>query len=79
MNKYGITMYRGSHIAHNERIEAIGFDGKFWIMSDMWLLTVGPMSEFWEPKIEVCKIDMKMLLENFCVGPPNIIANVHLN
>ena len=35
---------------HNERIEAIRFDGKFLIMSDMWLLVVGPMSELREPK-----------------------------
>ena len=27
LRRYGIPMYRGSHIAHNERIEAIGFDG----------------------------------------------------
>ena len=27
MNKYGIPMYKGSQITHNERIEAIGFAG----------------------------------------------------
>ena len=27
LKKYGISMYRGSHIGHNERIKAIGFDG----------------------------------------------------
>ena len=69
MNKYGIPLYRGSHIANNEQIEDIGFDGEIWIMSDMWLLSVGLMSEFWEPKIEVCKVDIKMLLEIFCVRP----------
>ena len=29
MNKYGIPMYKGSHIVKNEQIEAIGFDGEF--------------------------------------------------
>ena len=38
-------------------------------MSDMRLLSVVPMSEFREPKIKVCKVDIKMLLENFCGGP----------
>ena len=36
----------------------------------MRLLSVGPMSEFREPKIKVCKVEIKMLLENFCGGPP---------
>ena len=70
MNKYVIPMYKGSHIPNNEWIEAIGFDGEFWIMSDMWLLAVGPMSEFWEPKIKVCKVDIKVLLEKCWLGPP---------
>ena len=63
-------MYIGSHISNNERVEAIDFDGKFLIMSDMRLLSVGPMSEFREPKIKVCKVDIKMLLEKICGGPP---------
>ena len=71
MKKYGIPNYRGSHISNNEQIEAIGFDGEFWIMSDMWLLLVGPMSECWGPKTKVCEVDIKMLLKNVCVGPPN--------
>ena len=29
------------------------------------------MSEFWEPKIKVCRVDIENLLENFCVGSPN--------
>ena len=29
MNKYGIPVYRGIHIANNELIEATGFDGGF--------------------------------------------------
>ena len=43
-------------------------------MSDMRLLSVVPMSEFREPKIKVCKVDVKMLLENFCGGPPSCTA-----
>ena len=77
MNKYGIPMYRGSHISNNGRIEAIEFDGEFWIMSDMWLLSVGLMSELWEPKIKVCKVDIKIMLENFFGGPPIIMYNIH--
>ena len=30
------------------------------------------MSEFREPKIKVCKVDIKIMLENFCGGPPNL-------
>ena len=29
------------------------------------------MSEFRDPKIKVCKVEIKMLLENVCGGPPN--------
>ena len=57
---------------NNEEIEAIGFDGEFLIMSDMRFLLVGLMSEFREPKIKVCKVDIKMLLENVCGGTTNI-------
>ena len=71
--KYGIHMYRGRKIAHNERVEAIVFDGEFWIMSDMWHLEVGPMSEFREPKIKVCKGDIKVFLQNILMGPPTYI------
>ena len=78
LNKYGIPMYRGSHVSNNEQIEAIGLDGEFWIMINMILLSVGPMSEFREPKIKVCKIEIKMLLENFCGGPPTYIPGVFL-
>ena len=39
----------------------------------MRLLSFGPMSEFREPKIKVCKVDIKMLLENFCGGPPTLV------
>ena len=74
MNKYGIPMYKGSQITHNERIEAIGFAGEFLIMSNMWLLAVGPMSEFREPKIKVCKVDLKILLQKCWVGPPSNIV-----
>ena len=63
-------MYRWSHISKNEIIEAIGFDGEFWIMSDMWLLSVSPMLEFWEPKIKVCEVDIKIMLGKNCWGPP---------
>ena len=28
------------------------------------------MSEFREPKIKVCKVDIKVLLEKYWVGPP---------
>ena len=28
------------------------------------------MSEFWEPKIKVCKVDIKVLLQKCWVGPP---------
>ena len=74
LSKYGIIVYRGSHVSNNERIEVNGFDGEFWIMRDMWLLTVDPMSEFREPKIKVCKVDNKLFLKNLCGGPPNIIT-----
>ena len=32
------------------------------------------MSEFWEPKIKVCKVDIKVLLQKVWVGPPNDTA-----
>ena len=28
------------------------------------------MSEFWEPKIKVCKLDIKVLFQKCWVGPP---------
>ena len=46
-------------------------------MSDMRLLSVGPMSEFREPKIKACKVYIKMLLKNVCGGPPNANRNQH--
>ena len=33
------------------------------------------MSEFWEPKIKVCKVDIKVLLQNCWVGPPNMMQH----
>ena len=33
------------------------------------------MSEFREPKIKVCKVDIKMLTDFFCGGPPSHKSN----
>ena len=30
------------------------------------------MSEFREPKIKVCKVDINILLEKICEGPPKV-------
>ena len=72
LSKYGIPMFIGIHIVHNERIEAIGFDGEFWIISDMWILAVVPMSEFWEPRKKVHRVDIKVLRQKCWVRTPTI-------
>ena len=38
-------------------------------MSDMRLLSVGPMLEFWDPKIKVCKVDIKCCSKTFVEDP----------
>ena len=43
-------------------------------MSDMLLLAVGLMSEFQEPKIKVCEVDIRVLLQKCWVGPPKILV-----
>ena len=70
LRKYGTPIYRGSHIAHNELIEAIGFDGGS--LNNERSVTFGgwPDVRILRAKKKVRKVDIKFLRQKCWVGPP---------
>ena len=62
--KYGISMYRGSHIAPHEKIEAIGFDGG--ILNNEKYMILGGWSDvrILGAEKKVLKVDTKVLHQN---------------